>query len=210
MDVRLLLGHSDIVLCVSSAAGGTLLGTGAKDNTARLWCHDPTAENSWFQVAVCEGHAESVGSIAFPKKQQAASEVLYFFTGSQDRTIKMWDLSPLAQYGTGKVQKLSTLTSVVAHDKDINALDVSPDDEFLASASQDKTAKVYKIVYSRSAKARAAELKLLGICKGHKRGIWDLKFSSTERILATASGDKTIKLWNLSDFTCVKASNITR
>jgi len=44
----------------------------------------------------------------------------------------------------------------------------------------------------------------LGVCKGHKRGVWNVRFSKTERFLATGSGDKTVKLWNLDDFTCAK------
>jgi U3 small nucleolar RNA-associated protein 13 len=31
-----------------------------------------------------------------------------------------------------------------------------------------------------------------------------VKFGRAERVLATGSGDKTVKLWNLDDFTCVK------
>ncbi len=39
--------------------------------------------------------------------------------------------------------------------------------------------------------------------KGHKGGIWDLAFSPIEKILASASGDRTIKLWNLADGSCI-------
>jgi U3 small nucleolar RNA-associated protein 13 len=76
----------------------------------------------------------------------------------------------------------------------------------LASGSQDRTAKVYEIDFSRATGDRPAhgEIKLLGTCKGHKRGVWTVKFGRTERVLATGSGDKTVKLWNLEDFTCVK------
>jgi U3 small nucleolar RNA-associated protein 13 len=47
-------------------------------------------------------------------------------------------------------------------------------------------------------------LKSIGTCTGHKRGVWSVKFGRTERVLATGSGDKTVKLWSLEDFTCVK------
>ena len=43
-----------------------------------------------------------------------------------------------------------------------------------------------------------------GILKGHKRGVWDCQFSSHDRVIATCSGDKTIKLWSLGDFSCVR------
>jgi len=48
------------------------------------------------------------------------------------------------------------------------------------------------------------ELRLIGTCKGHKRGVWTVRFSRSERVLATGSGDKTVKLWSLDDFTCLK------
>jgi U3 small nucleolar RNA-associated protein 13 len=42
------------------------------------------------------------------------------------------------------------------------------------------------------------------LLKGHKRGIWDIAFSPVEKVLASASGDNTIKLWNITDGTCIK------
>ena len=95
-----------------------------------------------------------------------------------------------------------SLFTLKAHEKDINSLDISPNDRFLASGSQDKTAKVYEIEYSTSP-ARGS-FKLIGTCRGHKRGVWCVKFGRHEKVLATASGDKTVKLWSLGDFTCVK------
>lgn len=37
--------------------------------------------------------------------------------------------------------------------------------------------------------------------KGHKRGIWDISFSPYEKIIASASGDKLVKIWNIEDGT---------
>jgi U3 small nucleolar RNA-associated protein 13 len=135
------------------------------------------------------------------------------FTGSQDRTIKMWDLSGVpTTHGstengnTEHVIKCKSLSTHKAHDKDINSLDVAPNNRLLASGSQDRTAKVYEIEYvvGSGRKSTQGEIKLLGTCKGHKRGVWNVRFGRTEKVLATGSGDKTVKLWSLDDFSCVK------
>jgi U3 small nucleolar RNA-associated protein 13 len=33
---------------------------------------------------------------------------------------------------------------------------------------------------------------------GHKKGVWDCAFSPVDKLLVSASGDKTVKIWNLS------------
>lgn len=52
--------------------------------------------------------------------------------------------------------------SVRAHERDINCVAVSPNDAIVASASQDRTVKLW----------RSRDLELMGVLKGHKRGVW--------------------------------------
>lgn len=206
-DCQLLSGHDDMVLALHCDASGHLLGTGSKDKTARIWASSPDGK-IWKSVFVCEGHTGSVGAIAFSCKS-SGSQGRFVFTGSHDLTIKMWDLSgvPLVlteDFEENNIRQRS-LVSLKAHDKDINCLDVAPNDQLLASGSQDKTIKIYSISYSSTGKnAGRGELALVGTCTGHKKGVWTVKFGKTERILASGSGDKTIKIWNLTDLTCIK------
>ncbi|PCH34214.1 WD40 repeat-like protein [Wolfiporia cocos MD-104 SS10] len=213
LDARLLSGHSEIVLCLASGAGGRVLASGSKDHSARIWAprRNPGDERSvttvpdWGCVAICEGHQESVGAIAMSRNVNG--EPRFMFTGSQDRTIKMWDLSglPLTYSGNADAAaKCKSLTAQKAHEKDINALDIAPNDRYLASGSQDRLAKVWAIDYTVVGNAVRGEMRLLGECKGHRRGVWTVRFGRAERVLATGSGDKTVKLWSLDDFTCLK------
>ncbi len=39
---------------------------------------------------------------------------------------------------------------------------------------------------------------------GHKRGVWSAVFSPVDPVIATCSGDQTIKLWGMTDFACIK------
>lgn len=213
-DARLLDGHTDIVLSLDHSSDGRLLASGSKDRSARIWA--PLASSSdgkseswgWTCVALCEGHAESVGAIAMARQPDDESNTgpRFMFTGSQDRTIKMWDLSGVATTSADASTpiKCKSLATLKAHDKDINALDVAPNDRFLASGSQDKTAKIYEVEYVRSGTGVRGQLRHIGTCKGHKRGVWTVRFGRAERVLATGSGDRTVRLWNLNDFSCVK------
>lgn len=203
-DARLLEGHSGTVLCLDHTVESSILASGSKDKTARLW-HFSSTKSAWKCLAVCEGHAESVGAIALSRKSNS-KDLRFMFTGSQDRTIKMWDISSVSvAETTDGPQHCKSLTTQKAHDKDINSLDVAPNDLLLASGSQDRTAKIYEIIYDRGGSGSArGEIRLLGTCRSHKRGVWTVKFGKNEKIFATGSGDKSVKLWNLDDFSCIK------
>lgn len=78
--------------------------------------------------------------------------------------------------------------------QDVNSVAVSPNDKLLASGSQDRTAKLWSLT----------DMSLLGVFRGHRRGIWCVQFSPVDQVLASASADGTIKLWGLHDFSCLK------
>lgn len=42
------------------------------------------------------------------------------------------------------------------------------------------------------------------VLRGHKRGIWSVEFSPIDQCVITASGDKTVKIWDISDGSCLK------
>ena len=201
-DVTLLSGHSDMVLSVDASGDGKWLASASKDRTARVWA--PRGEREWAAIAVCEGHAESIGSVAFSR---GASAPPFMVTASQDRTIKLWDLSSVSSAASEPV-KPSSLITLKIHEKDINAVDIAPNNALLLSASQDKTARVFRLEYNAPSKGNqqraSATLRPLATCRGHKRGVWSCQFSPAEQAFATGSGDQTVRLWSLKDFSCVR------
>lgn len=212
-DVAQLKGHEEIIICLDVDWSGHWIATGAKDNTARLWRIDP--ENSNFTCyATFSGHAESLGAIGLPKvtppetsssfKSPLNHPPPYLLTGSQDQTIKRWDISD----GQGTRKAPRALYTRKAHDKDINAIDINHGGQLFASASQDKTVKIWS----------TEEGEAQGVLRGHRRGVWSVKFAPKDTpiivgdngpaagrgLVLTGSGDKTIKIWSLSDYSCLR------
>ncbi|EAX96761.1 wd-repeat protein, putative [Trichomonas vaginalis G3] len=175
-NTHLLTGHTNIPLCVASMDG--LLITGAKDNTARIWSLE-----TFSLLSTLEGHSEAVTAVAFVP---GTSNVV---TASADHTVKMW------RPGDGEEICRSALCNVVAHTKDINAIDVSSNGSMLATASRDKTCKLYKI--------EGDNLKLMRTLVGHTGALWTVAFSPVDKIVATGSRDNTVKIWNIEDGACL-------
>ncbi|XP_076928886.1 protein TORMOZ EMBRYO DEFECTIVE-like [Bidens hawaiensis] len=181
-----LSGHTEIVLCLdtcTTSSGRTLIVTGSKDNTVRLW-----DSNSRSCIGVGKGHMGAIGAVAFAKKLQK-----FFVSGSSDQTLKLWSLDDLSD-DINDSFSFKTKAATAAHDKDINALAVAPNDSLICSGSQDRTARIWKL----------PDLKPGVVLKGHKRGIWSVEFSPVDQCVITASGDKTIKIWAISDGSCLK------
>uniref|UniRef100_A0A8C4EUH6 Transducin beta like 3 n=1 Tax=Dicentrarchus labrax TaxID=13489 RepID=A0A8C4EUH6_DICLA len=121
----------------------------------------------------------------------------FLVSGSQDCTVKVWDLPPDLSVTGADIHQLTPRTTEKAHDKDVNSVAVSPNDKLLASGSQDRTAKLWTL-------AGEGNVSLLGVFRGHRRGIWAVCFSPVDQVLATTSADGTTKLWSLQDFSCLK------
>lgn len=160
----------------------SLFASSSHDNTARVWHlkDDGTA----VCIAIAVGHTLSVGVVVLSQG--------FMVTGSNDMCLKRWNIEKLLKDPTdGSVVSLSSTHTEKAHDKDINSICVSVNYKLIASGSQDKTAKVWD----------STNLSLMGVLRGHRRGIWCVQFSPVDEVLATASGDGTIKIWTLTDFT---------
>jgi len=73
---------------------------------------------------------------------------------------------------------------LTGHEGAVLSVSFSPDGQTIATASADKTVKLW----NRSGKE-------LGTLKGHQHWIYDISFSPDGQTIATASVDRTVKLW---------------
>jgi WD40 repeat protein len=169
---------------------------------------------NWQNVQVHDlrGHSDFVWAVAISSNGQILA------SGSQDKTIKLWQLP------TGKL-----LRTLSGHAKPILSVAISPDGRTLASGSVDNTVKLWEtdtgkllhtlpghtesirsVAFSPDGRTLASSSwdntiklwetntgKLRQTLSGHTDGVYSVTFSPDGRTLASASGDKTIKLWQL-------------
>jgi WD40 repeat protein len=109
-------------------------------------------------------------------------------TAGFDNLVKIWEINP-----DGSLKEKKTLTG---HTGPVYAVAFHPTDtKLLASASQDKTARLWDLV----------EGKMKVEFKGHTDIVDTIAFSPDGKSLATAGADKAVKLWNQADGKELKA-----
>jgi serine/threonine-protein kinase len=82
-SLSVLQGHSDAVTSVSWSPDGTLLASGSRDKTAKVW-----QISSGQNTATYRGHAAAVQSVAW---RPVNSRVQLLASGGDDETLQIWD-----------------------------------------------------------------------------------------------------------------------
>ncbi|XP_053673693.1 transducin beta-like protein 3 [Anopheles nili] len=186
MHCQLVKGHTDIVL--SLCANEHYMLSSSKDNSIRLWQFD---EEPFTISCVAVGlkHTNAVASVALSKLSGG-----FCASVSQDRCLKTWKIPKKFNKEENELPRLQCTLTELAHEKDINCVCISPNDRLIATGSQDKTAKLWGV----------SDLSVVGVFRGHTRGIWAVRFSPVDQILLTNAADCTIRLWSLEDMSCLK------
>lgn len=191
-NCQILKGHTDIVLSLDVFPNHPfLMASCSKDNCIRIWKMCETTAT--FQcVALGVGHTHGVGAIACSRLNAK-----FVVSGSKDTCLKLWEVPQnitTPSLTLDKPYSLGVWSTTIAHEKEINAVCISPNDKLIATGSQDKSIKLWT----------SSPIKFVSTLRGHRRGVWCVQFSPVDRVVASGSADGTIKIWSLSDFTCVK------
>ncbi|CAI1588391.1 hypothetical protein SEUBUCD650_0L02800 [Saccharomyces eubayanus] len=191
LDVEIYEGHEDLLNSLDATEDGLWIATASKDNSAIVWKYNK--DTSKFDIyAKYIGHSSAVTAVGLPNVMPKGYPE-FLLTASNDLTIKKWKIPKPTPITDVQIVKVSEYTRH-AHEKDINALSVSPNDSIFATASYDKTCKIWNLENGE----------LEATLANHKRGLWDVSFCQYDKLLATCSGDKTVKIWSLDTFSVMK------
>ncbi|KAG8122592.1 hypothetical protein E2320_018081 [Naja naja] len=189
---RILVGHSKWItsLCwepLHLNPECRYLASSSKDGSVRIW---DTVSGRCDKILT--SHTQSVTCIRW-----GGDGLLY--SSSQDRTIKAWR----AQDGQGPERLVSgsddftlflwlpaedkkPLTRMTGHQALINQVVFSPDTRIIASASFDKSIKLWD---GRTGK-------YLTSLRGHVSAVYQIAWSADSRLLVSGSSDSTLKVWD--------------
>ncbi|KAF5270442.1 hypothetical protein FQR65_LT05630 [Abscondita terminalis] len=200
-SILILSGHTKSVTVVKWGGGG-LIYTASQDRSVRVW-----RASDGVLCRVLEGHAHWVNTLAlntdyilrigpfdpinFQKNYTANdqkfaldryNDVVNSFgerlvSGSDDFTLFLWNPE----------QDKKPLARLTGHQQLINDVKFSPDGRILASASFDKSIKLWE---SRTGK-------FICTLRGHVQAVYMISFSIDSRLMVSGSADSTLKLWNL-------------
>jgi ribosome assembly protein 4 len=105
------------------------------------------------------------------------TETEKLISGSDDFTMFLWN----PEVDRKCVQRMT------GHQQLINDVKFSPDARLIASASFDKSIKLWD----------GKTGKFIATLRGHVQAVYQISFSSDSRLLVSGSADSTVKVWNL-------------
>lgn len=160
------------------------LAAGSRDHIIRLW----NVETMQYRKSL---HAHEASVLCL----QLDSDRNMLVSGSSDSTIKVWD-----------IQKGEVVQTLRGHEESVLGLHF--DDTYIVSCSRDSTARIWVLSDAADSKSpavgstdydsenRRPKYTLLHILRGHRAAVNSVHIKATT--IATASGDRTVKLWNLA------------
>ncbi|KAM7539971.1 hypothetical protein Aperf_G00000044824 [Anoplocephala perfoliata] len=192
--------HTGVIGDMAVSNCGLWLLTGGHDQAVGLWKleepDDATGGRPRLisKAFISNAHDAHISAVCFARNMST------LFSGSTDGVLKSWVLNTQVEEPSILLQNGEAVRD--AHEGSINCIHISANGRYLATGSRDKTAKIWSLDGFDGGKDLRP--KLLGVLRGHNRGVWSVRFSDYERTLLTASGDHDLRLWNLKNMSCIQ------
>lgn len=185
--LKTLGGHEDAINSAGFSPDGTLVVTASDDETARVW--DVASGEEKLRLL---HSGTKVYSAAF--RPGDGRQIL---TGAGDGLARIWNVPDRETLqDIRRSMAIETAKALRGHAKKVNGATWSPDGKFVATASDDKTARIWN----------ASEGRELLILKGHGDRILGATFSPivNDWRVVTGGWDRTARIWTLPDLGAIR------
>ncbi|KAI0752885.1 WD40-repeat-containing domain protein [Daedaleopsis nitida] len=128
-DTGELQGHTDEVWTLAVSPDGKYLASGGKDRRVGVW---DVEKNEW--VKGFGGHRDCISALAFRRAQPSVQTPTQLYSGSYDRTLKLFDLSTMGYIET-----------LFGHQAPVLSIDALREETAVSAGGRDKTVRYWKV-----------------------------------------------------------------
>ncbi|KAK8406697.1 hypothetical protein O3P69_007344 [Scylla paramamosain] len=193
--LRRMCGDESTVTSLSFTPDSCYLATGSSGGELRVW--DARYGHSVPLAVKAEAHDLGVSSIHFSpsigKENTGTLGKQYLLaSGGQDTELHLWVVEIGSQVlGGDSTPSITLHHSLQGHCAPIMSVRFSANGSFLASASGDKTVRLWDPIKQIP----------LGVLEGHKRYVTSCAFSDDGVLVAAGSGDRVVNVWRVDGAT---------